>query len=399
MKTKTEMELLMDMGEAFNEFKDANNKRVDGIEEKLANYAELQAQMEDLEAQTRRPNLGGGSIISGGGGWESGVRGRASQEELKLIRSLVRGDSGGISNAMSVGSDPDGGYSVLPFTESGIGQILRDVSTLRPFADIKTLPTGDSYEELLSVDGAQADWVGETSARPATTQPELKKFSVPLREIYSMPVATQRLLDDSSEDIQAWLVDQVGVAFAEKENTAFVLGDGVLRPRGFLTYPTETADDGSRTDWPVLQHVVSGAAGGFAASDPGDALFDLVSKLKSGYRRSATWFMNRATENSVRKFKDGQGDYLWTQSLQAGVPNVLLGFPVILNEDMPDVAADALPIALADWSRGYRIVDRPGLKILPDPYTNKPNVNIYVYGRVGGDVRDFNAVKLLKIST
>jgi len=300
---------------------------------------------------------------------------------------------------MSVGSDPDGGYSVLPVTQSGIGQILRDVSTLRPFADIRTLPTGDAYEELFSIDGAEANWIGELGARPKTTQPQLKKFRVPLREIYAMPVASQRLLDDSSEDIQAWLVDQVGTAFAESENTAFVLGDGILRPRGFLTYPTETADDGSRTDWPVLQHVVSGAAAGFAATDPGDALFDLVGKLKSGYRRNATWMMNRSVENTVRKFKDGNGNYLWQQSLQAGAPNILLGFPVILNEAMPDVAADSLAIALADWSNGYRIVDRPGLKILPDPFTDKPNVLIYTYFRVGGDVRDFNSIKLLKIST
>ena len=340
----------------------------------------------------------------GCGGGQSAEANRAGFNTA--LRNLLRtGDqaplkefSSSIQNSMSVGSDPSGGYTVFPELDRGISSILRDVSPFRSIARIRPVPTGDSFEERYTLGGAGASWVAETATRGVTTQPDLKVLSVKLHEIYSMPEATQKLLDDSSTDIIGWLTEQVGIAFGESEGAAFVTGTGLGQPRGFTTYPTAATADATRA-WETLEHVPSGNASGFAASEPEDALTDLMYKLKAGYRSRAVWMMNRVTAGLIQKFKDSQNRPIWVDSLQAGQPPVLLGFPVWLNEDMPSVAANNLPVAFGDFSQGYVIADRPGIKLLVDPYTSKPNVRLYSYRRIGGDCRDFNAIKALKIST
>jgi HK97 family phage major capsid protein len=213
-------------------------------------------------------------------------------------------------------------------------------------------------------------------------------------------------LDMSGFDPETWLTNKIAGKIGRTENTSFVSGAGVSQPRGFLDYrlTAVTTGDASRA-WGVLQYLPTGASAGFpdasgivGASDP-DALIDVQHALKSEYRANATWVMNRATMATVRKLKDADGRYIWADSLMAGQPDRLLGSPVVAFEDMPDVGADSFSIAYGDFRAGYLVVDGPGLRVLRDPFTEKGWVKFYSTKWTGGDVTDFDAIKLLKFGT
>lgn len=237
-------------------------------------------------------------------------------------------------------------------------------------------------------------------AAPTTDTSKLVKVSIPVAEIYAAPAMTQSLADDSFIDLGAWLTESVNIAFASKEGTAFVSGDGVLKPRGFLTYDLDNADDFTRT-WGKLQYVATGATSP-SAVQLADAIVALSVKLRAPYRASATWLMNRDTMRIVRQLKDTSfGLLLWSTDgrIVDGIPDRLLGFPVAVCEDMPSAGASALPIEFGDFQQGYQIVDRLGVRILRDPFTARPFIIMYCTKRVGGDVTDGNAIKLLRYST
>ncbi|HEV7416083.1 MAG TPA: phage major capsid protein, partial [Tianweitania sediminis] len=204
------------------------------------------------------------------------------------------------------------------------------------------------------------------------------------------------LLEDSAVDLDSWLTDEIEMAFAEQEGTAFVTGNGVNKPKGFLA--SDKVADASWS-WGSLGYLATGAAGAFAASNPADKLVDLVYALKAGYRENGSFVMNRKTQAAVRKMKDGDGNYLWQPPATVGAKAMLMGFPVVEAEDMPDIGTDAFAVAFGDFTRGYLVVDRTGVRILRDPYSAKPYVLFYVTKRVGGGVQDFSAIKLLKFGT
>lgn len=208
-----------------------------------------------------------------------------------------------------------------------------------------------------------------------------------------MPAATTALLDDSAVDIDSWLASEVEAVFAEQEGTAFVNGDGVNKPRGFLNY-TSVAE--ASWSWGNLGYIATGVAGALPTTNASDVLIDTVYALKAGYRQNGTWVMNRKTQATVRKLKDAQGNYLWQPPATAGADATLMGFKLVEAEDMPDIGANTTPIAFGNFNRGYLVVDRMGVRILRDPYSAKPYVLFYTTKRVGGGVQDFNAIKLLK---
>lgn len=305
------------------------------------------------------------------------------------------------AKALSVGVEADGGYWVTPEVSDRVIARQFDTSPLRSIANVVTIGTDAIEFPTDSNDIASGGWVGETEARSETATPEIGMKRIPVHEQFANPRATQKLLDDAAFPVEQWLADKIADKFIRDENAAFVSGNGVSKPRGFLDYGADatTQDDDART-WGALQYVASGNASGFASADPGDALIDLVHKLKPVFRARAVWVMNRATAADIRKFKDGQGNYLWAAgNVQQSLPERLLGFPVVEAEDMPDVVADAFPVALGDFMAGYQIVDRQGIRTLRDPFTAKPFVQFYTTKRVGGDVVDFDAVKLFKIAT
>lgn len=313
------------------------------------------------------------------------------------------GDVTRIQASASIGIDPDGGLLMPPEISREIERLVRDRSVMRRLARVRPAKTSPL---VLPVDkrGTSSGWVGESEARPETASPDLGSTEVHLREIYAAPRITQQLLDLTPNlDAAAWLTESIAEEFADRQGEAFVGGDGVKRPRGLLTHPTSLLGDATRP-WGTLQHVATGNASGFAAASatvsPADALVDLVHSLRAGYRQGAAWLMNSATAAVIRKFKDADGRFVWSPSLQEGQPPLLLGFPVWEDEGMPDVAADALPVAFANWKRGYTIADWSGTgpRILRDPFTAKPWVVFYGTSYVGGGVVNFEAIKLLKVA-
>src|SRR5690554_2497387 len=303
-----------------------------------------------------------------------------------------------VNAKMTTQSDPDGGYLVPEETEAGIDRVLGTVSTMRSLARVISIGTS-TYKKLVNMGGAGAGWVGEEEARPETDTPTLREISFNAAELYANPAITQTALDDARIDIAAWLADEVSIEFAEQEGAAFVAGNGVNKPRGFLSYDTVA---NASYAWGKLGYVASGKAADFADTSTtvskADALIDLYYALKSGYRNNASWLMSDAVMGTVRKFKDADGNFLWAPPTAAAGVATILGKPVANDDNMQAVGVGNFPIAFGDFSRGYLIVDRFGVRVLRDPYTNKPFVHFYTTKRVGGGVTNFEAIKLLKIA-
>lgn len=250
----------------------------------------------------------------------------------------------------------------------------------------------DTYKKLVGVGGATAGWVAEKGARPETETPTLVEIAINTKEIYAMPAATQALLDDSRVDIGAWLSDEVSVAFAEQENPGFITGDGVAKPKGIAAYTMVT---NASYAWGKVGYVAGGHA---TLLNNADKLIDLQHALKAVYRNGAAWLMNDLTLSVIRKFKDGEGNYLWRPGLLENAPDTLLGKPVEIDDNVADIGAGAFPIFFANFKRAYLIIDRQGVRVLRDPYTNKPYVMFYTTKRVGGGLVMYEALKALKIS-
>lgn len=409
MTDKSDLEIKAvtgEIGTAFDEFmrtfeafKESNDERLSQMErkteadpvttEKLQRIDQALDQtrklVDGLALKAARPSLGG-RALSG-----------ATLEHARGFQSYVRkGDEQGLraleQKALSVGSDPDGGYLVPDETERVINARVRDVSPIRAIAGVRQV-SGTVYKKPIAISGADSGWVGETAVRPETNAPTLSELSYPTMELYAMPAATSTLLDDSAVNIDEWLAEEIQSVFAEQEGKAFVTGDGVNKPTGFLSYPTA---DQSSWSWGNIGTIATGVSGAFPASDPSDKLIDVIYSVKAGYRGNAHFVMNRATQSEIRKMKDADGNYLWSPAQAPGQAPTLLGYPVSESEDMPDIAADSLSLAFGDFSRGYLIVDRVGIRVLRDPYTSKPYVLFYTTKRVGGGVQDFDAIKLLK---
>ena len=376
---------------AFEAFKEANDERLEQIEKRMdadvvttEKVERIDRALDDLILKFKRPQLG------------AGEKPQASEHKAAFEAYVRKGESSQLSGieskAMSVGSDPDGGYLVPPETEARIESVLKLSSPIRAVAGVRQV-SSSLYKKPFAIAGAASGWVGETAARPETAAPTLAELQFPTMELYAMPAATQSLLDDAAVNLEEWLADEVQQVFAEQEGQAFVTGNGTNRPKGFLAY-TNVADAG--WSWGNLGYVATGTAGAFPASDPADKLMDLAYALKSGYRQNALWTMNRKTQSVIRKLKDGQGNYLWQPALSAAGSATLLGFPVTEVEHMPDIATDSFSLGFGDFARGYLIVDRVGVRILRDPYSSKPYVLFYTTMRVGGGVQNFEAIKLMK---
>ncbi len=301
------------------------------------------------------------------------------ETEVKSIRGTVPGD---------------GGYAVPREIDAAIARQMAEVSPIRRIAQVVQVGSA-GYRKLVTLGGTASGWVSETAARPETATPSFAEIAPPTGELYASPAASQAMLDDAAFDLEGWLASEIASEFARAEGAAFVSGNGTDRPKGFLAAPVSAAVDAVRA-FGTMQYIGSGEA-----ADLGDdadlTLIDLVHSLKAGYRQGASWLMNSATLAAVRKLRTSDGAFLWQGSMAEGQPDRLLGYPVVEAEDMPDVAADAFPIAFGNFRAGYLIAERSATAILRDPFTNKPFVHFYATKRVGGQVLDSAAIKLLKI--
>jgi HK97 family phage major capsid protein len=393
---------LDDVRYAFESYRATNDQRLAEVEsragvdplteEKLARIDaaldESRRRMDRVVLDRSRPTIG-----------QDTARDPLVHEHKAAFASYIRsGEAGGLKRlegkALSAGSGPDGGYLAPSTVEGEILRRLAAVSPIRALAAVRTISSG-TYKKAFSTTGPASGWVAEAAARPQTGSPTLAELSFPAMELYAMPAATQTLLDDAIVNIDQWIAEEVESAFAEQEGAAFVNGDGVDKPKGFLAYPTVTEASWS---WGNIGVLNTGVAGAFAASNPSDVLVDLVYALKAGYRQNASFVMNRKTQGVIRKFKDANGNYLWQPPASAGAPATLLGFPLVEAEDMPNLANNAISVAFGDFRRGYLVVDRAGVRILRDPYSAKPYVLFYTTKRVGGGVQDFAAIKGLKFA-
>ncbi len=317
----------------------------------------------------------------------------------KAFEAYLRsGDDDGLrgldleGKAMSTAVAADGGYLVDPETASIIAGTLQGAGSLRRVANVVNVES-TAYDVLIDEGNLGSGWADETTATAETATPTIDRISIPLHELAAMPKISQRLLDDSAFDIETWMAGRIADKFAQAEAAAFISGDGINKPTGILTHPT-VAD--ATWSWGNIGYVITGTSGDFDATNPGDAIVDLVYALGARYRANGAFVMNSKTAGAVRKLKDSNGRFLWSDGLAAGEPSRLMGYPVVIAEDMPDIAADSMSIAFGDFAAGYTIAERPDTRILRDPFSAKPNVLFYATKRVGGDVSDFGAIKLLK---
>jgi len=400
--------VLHEMMAAFEAFKGANDARLDEIEKKAAAdvlleekvaridaaVGQAQARLDRVVSEGRRPELApsvsavGRATSPGGGGLE----------EKSAFDGYIRSGVGlEVKAGLSSAAD-SGGYVVPAQTERTIERRLMAGSPMREISTVRTVATG-VFRKPVSTAGVASGWVAETAARPETDPATLALLEFPAADLYANPAATQSLLDDALVDLDEWLAAEVEDAFAAQETQAFVNGDGVNKPRGFLSYTTVA--EASHV-WGQIGYVASGAAGAFTAtsatSNPTDKLIDLIYAPKAQYRPNGRFVMNRRTVSTVRKFKDVDGNYIWSPATRAGETASLLGYPVTEIETMPDVVANSLSIAFGDFQRGYLIVDRAGVRVLRDPYSAKPYVLFYTTKRVGGGVQNFDAIKVMKFS-
>nr|WP_245409372.1 phage major capsid protein [Methyloceanibacter sp. wino2] len=353
---------------------------------------EQKALVDRLTLKGARPRLSSSPLYASSAGL---------QHKAAFDGYMRRGETSGLLSleqkalAISTNDGADGGYLVPSEVEAAVLRGVKEISPLRAIAGNRTV-SASVYKKPFSVTGPATGWVAETTTRDETNSPTLAELTFPTMEIYAMPSATQSLLDDSAVNIDEWLAEEIQVAFAQQEGAAFVSGDGNNKPRGFLDY---TKVENGSWAWDKIGYVATGNDGAFDASHPSDDLIDFIYTLKSEYRANAHWVMNRATQATIRKFKDADGNYLWQPPERADLSPTLMNYPIAESEDMPDIDTDSFAVAFGDFGRGYLVVDRAGIRVLRDPFSAKPYVLFYTTKRVGGGVQDFDAIKLLKFGT
>jgi len=404
MEVKEIKTLLDEQGKAWHEFKTANDARLEEIEKNGVASADIevkvntinedlsriQTEMEELAKKANRP----------GDGAEGGLSEEESEYKQKLEFYMRKGNEAGLRDleqkAMNRGSDPDGGYLVGSTMDGTIDRIAGTISSLASVANNVTIGTS-TYKKLVKTRGVSGGWLGENESSSESTAMQYAEIEITPHKVYAEPWITNEMLEDSEYDLEGDLSFEAGITFAETEGAAFISGTGVKQPRGILSYGSVV---NSSYAWGSVGHVVSGASGDFASSNPGDNIIDLQHALKSQYRNGARWVMADSVLSAVRQLKDGTGNfYLWNPDPSGGFGGSLLGAPVTIDDNMPVLAANSLSIAFGNFARAYTVVNRRGVAIIRDNVTKKGVTKFHLSRRVGGDITNFEAIKLMKFST
>lgn len=394
-------ELIEQQGKAFEEFRKSNDERLAAIEKDEARseleaktdrindeLGRLSAAVDELAKKANRPGAPGAE-------GDEALQAEHKSAWLKWVR---KGDDAGLADierkAMNVGTPADGGYAVPIQQDRDIMRLLTDLSPMRQVCRVMTVGTED-YRKLVNLGGTASGWVGETDARPATAGPTLAQLKPSFGELYANPEVTQKALDDIFFNVEGELSQDISESFAVLEGKAFLSGTGTNQPVGLLTAKTSAEADSARA-FGTVQHIATGVADNFPAKDPADILIDLIYSMKAGYRTGAQFMVNSMTLATMRKWKDGQGNYIWQPAIQNGQPGSIFGYGYVTNEDMPSAGAGAIPVVFGNFQQAYVIFDRMGIRSLRDPYTNKPFVGFYTTKRVGSMIANTQAVKFLK---
>lgn len=384
--------LVADLNKAFADFKAEHTKQLEEVkkgnndalqalkvENINADISRLQKAMDDVNANIAAAQMGGGGDV------------RVKDKEYTgAFQAHMR--KGEVQAALNKGAADEGGYLAPTEWDRSIIDKLVLVSPMRQLASVQQIST-NGFTKLVNLKGTGSGWVGEAAERTETNTPEFGSLTFTTGELYANPAATQGMLDDSAINLEAWLAGEVEQEFAKQEGLAFVSGNGTNKPQGLLNYATGGTAAAAHP-LGAIEVVGSGAVGGITS----DALLDLIFALPTAYTLGARFAMNRSTEGRLRKLKDGQGNYLWQPSAQAGAPATLNGYPITEVPDMPDVAANALSVAFGNFPRTYLIVDRVGVRVLRDPFSKKPFIQFYTTKRVGGGLLTPEPMKFLKIA-
>lgn len=414
-----------DLGQVITDFRKKNDDRLSALEkgredvitkadvEKInaaidKAIAEVKKRTDEVEAKANRLQL-----VSGGDADREIKAAKAfaelvskadfSVEELREYKGalghFLRRNEAKVQT-LAIGQDPAGGYLVTPDTSGRMVQKIYETTPMRQLANVVPIGT-DMLQGPIDNGEADAAWVGEVTTRTQTDTPTLGMWEIPVFELYAYPKVTQRLLEDAKIDVEAWLGDKASSKFARKENTAFITGNGVLKPRGILDYTAVTTADDTRT-WGQFQYIATGTDNSFGATTNGsDKILDLIFELKAAYRQVARFLMSRRTMAGVRKLKDGQGNYAYGLGLKEGaLVETVFGYGVTDGEDMPLFSASTpLAIAFGDFNEAYTIVDRLGISVIRDNITTPGFVKFNMRKRVGGGAVNFEAVKFLKFAS
>jgi HK97 family phage major capsid protein len=377
---------------AFAAFKTEHTKQLDDIKKGQADsfqalkVDQINSNIADLQAAVDAANTKMAAVEMGG------VDARPVKDKEYSAAFKAHMQRGDIQASMNKNTAAEGGYLAPVEWDRTITDRLLRMSPMRGIASVQTI-SGAGFSKLFSNRGTTSGWVGETAARPQTNTSTFSQLTYTTGEIYANPAATQGMLDDAEINLEAWLAGEVETEFAYQEGLAFLSGDGVNKPRGILTY-VAGGTGAAIHPWGAIATVNSGAAGAVTAA----GLIDLVYELPNEYTGDAKFMMNRNTQKAFRKLVDGQGNFLWQPSAQAGQPATLSGYNIIDMPGMPDVAANSTPVLFGDFKRGYLIIDRTGVRVLRDPFTNKPFVQFYTTKRVGGGLQNPDVLKALKIA-
>jgi len=416
----TEIKSLVEaQGKAFEEFKKANDSRLDALKDGKA-VADIEAKLQKIEgdmdgiadAKSRLEKME--TKMARPGALDGGKQDGETQAEAEYRRAFVGWmrkptDYEAQSKAMgafksleatkaaatvtSTGSA--GGFALPEIIERQIARLSVDISPIRQIATVRTVGSPD-YKELFDVNGAGFEWVGEGDPRAQTNTPDLAEVAPTFGMASAKPQASEESLDDLFFNVEDWLISSAAEAMAQGEGAAFIAGNGTKKPTGFLAGPTPLVTADASRAFGTLQFIASGQAA--ALPTTADIFLDMVYGLRARYRANATWVTSKAVLSALRKYKDTTNQYLWQPALTAGQPATFLGFPIVEAEDMPVVSAGTFPLAFGDFREGYLIADRVGMRITRDEITTPGFVKFYVRKRVGGKLRNTQAIKLLRIS-
>lgn len=424
--------LIEDQGKTWDEYKKTNDERLtklakgEAVSDLEAKLAKMDERMAEIQAEAKQAAIRGnrpagksddrvevevkrfnGALVSHSQRLSKPLPAAVDAEAYGQYKAgfrayLRKGDGPGKMSdveikAVNAGTDPQGGYLVDSEMDAAIDRVATSAGAMRGAARVVQIGSS-SFKKLVKTGGASAGgWGNETTTPSETGTPTWSELEFTPGTLWAEPRAYAEVLEDSVYDLEGDLIQEIGITFADQESDAFIDGNGVNKPRGILSY--DMVADASYA-WGKVGYAVTGGASGFASSNPSDALVTLQHTLKRTYRPGAAWMMNDATLAAIRKFKDGQGIYLWAPSgLLNGASGQLLGHSVLVDDYMPDLASNAYPVLFGDFQRAYVIVDRLGTTLLRDPYTAKPAVKFYARRRVGGGIVNFEAVKALKCST
>lgn len=416
---QTVAEAINKIGVAFDEYKKTNDARLDAIKKgastesldaKLAKMdqhidalTDAKARIERIETKLARP---------GAYGEQQAGETREAEEYKRAVLNWIRSPSDSErknavhaarkeleakSTAVVTSTGSAGGYALPEQIERAIARLSVDISPIRQISTVRMVGTTD-YKELFDTNGAGFEWIGETDTRNQTNTPDLAEVAPTFGMASAKPQASEESLDDLFFNVEDWLIQSAAETIAAGEGAAFVSGNGTKKPTGFLAGPTPVTTVDSSRAFGTLQYV----AGGNASTMPTtlDTFLDIIYSLRARYRNNAQWVTNKLIIAALRKYKEATTNaYMWAGPVAAGAPSTFFGFPIVEAEDMPAVAANAFPVAFGDFREGYLIVDRVGMRITRDEITTPGYVKFYVRKRVGGKIRNSQAIKLLKIAT